>query len=55
MGGKKPTTLDGLMRSARQVWKELSLETCYNTMAAGSDRVNMMLHNQGFQIENLKN
>jgi transposase len=55
MGGRKPTTLDGLMRTARQVWKEFPLETCYNTTAAWSDRVNLMLLNQGFQIENLKN
>jgi hypothetical protein len=55
MGEKKPTTLDGLMRTARQVRKEFPLNTCYNTIAAWSDRVNMMLHNQSFQTENSKN
>lgn len=54
MFGKKALTLGGLKKVARQVWPKFLLQTCYNIMAAWGERVNLMLENSGFQIENLK-
>jgi hypothetical protein len=51
---KKPKDLVGLKRSARQVWKNFPLSTCYNVMKSWRGRVELMLKNQGSQIENLK-
>jgi hypothetical protein len=51
---KKPKDLNGLKRNARQVWKKFLLSTCYNVMKSWRGRVELMLKNQGSQIENLK-
>jgi hypothetical protein len=51
---KKTKTLAGLMKVAKKVWAAFPLATCYNTMAAWGERVNLMLENMGLQIEHLK-
>ena len=51
---RKPETIAGLQKIAREVWKEFPETTCYNTMKAWPGRVQKMLQNNGFQIENMK-
>ena len=52
---RKPETIAGLQKIAREVWKEFPETICYNTMKAWPGRVQKMLQNNGFQIENMKN
>jgi hypothetical protein len=49
---EKTSTLDGLMRAARQVWADLDFSYCYNTMASWEERVEKMIERKGFRIEN---
>ena len=50
MFARKPETIAGLQKIAREVWKEFPETICYNTMKTWPRRVQKMLRNNSFQI-----
>jgi hypothetical protein len=50
----KTSILEGLQRAGKRAWADFPSETWYQTMASWGKRVNQMLENQGYQINNLK-
>ena len=52
---RQPKTLDGLKRVAREVWHNLDQETIRNAFRSWYSRVEMMIKNHGYHIEQLLN
>jgi hypothetical protein len=51
---KKTRNLARLMRAMKEEWKNISKALCLRTLQSWKGRVQKMLDNHGYQIENLK-
>jgi hypothetical protein len=50
---RKVFSLRRLIRVMKDEWSKISLEVCVNTLQSWEKRVEMMIDNNGYQIENL--